>query len=164
MSQTPWYKQFWPWFLMFFPVVTIVGCVLLVLLAVGNGPDMVVDDYYKKGKAINLELDKYNKAKALFLHGNMAIDGDLVTFTFTKGDYDTISAIKLSAYHATQEAKDVETTLTKNARGGFSGILPTELTGRYTLFLSPMDDSWKLKHSITLPDNTPFTVAPNFKK
>ena len=67
MKPTPWYKNFWPWFLISFPLAAIIGCAGLIYMAIGNGPDMVVDDYYKKGKAINLELSKFNKAKALYL-------------------------------------------------------------------------------------------------
>jgi len=73
MQPTPWYKNFWPWFLIFFPSAAIIGCISLFFTAIGNGPDMVVDDYYKKGKAINLELTKFDKAKALYLHGELNV-------------------------------------------------------------------------------------------
>ena len=59
-------------------------------MAIGNGPDMVIDDYYKKGKAINLELSKFNKAKALYLHGDLNVADDKVTFVFTKGDASNV--------------------------------------------------------------------------
>ena len=89
MQPTPWYKNFWPWFLIFFPLAAIIGCITLIITAVGNGPDMVVDDYYKKGKAINLELTKFEKAKALFLHGKLNVTNERASFAFTKGDYRT---------------------------------------------------------------------------
>ena len=108
MKPTPWYKHFWPWFLMFFPVATIVACIGLVVFAVGNGPDMVVDDYYKKGKAIDLELSKFNKAKALYLHGDLNVESDFVEFKFTKGDFSKVTALKASFYHRTIKKHDFE--------------------------------------------------------
>ena len=112
MQPTPWYKNFWPWFLIFFPLAAIIGCISLFITAIGNGPDMVVDDYYKKGKAINLELIKFDKAKALYLHGDLNVSDERVSFKFTKGDTSNIHALKLSFFHRTIKAHDFEATLT----------------------------------------------------
>ncbi|CCQ12133.1 Putative analog of CcoH, COG3198 [Pseudoalteromonas luteoviolacea B = ATCC 29581] len=163
MNPTPWYKNFWPWFLMFFPLVTIVACVLLVFVAVGNGPDLVVDDYYKKGKAINLELTKFDKAKALYLHGDLTVSDNRAVFTFTKGDHSKVTAIKASFYHRTIKIHDFSTTLLKNADGQFTATLQQFEPGAYTVFLQPMDESWKLKENIHLPTENTVSISPEYK-
>ncbi len=50
---TPWYKQFWPWFLIAVPLITLVMGGVLLKLAISTEDSLVVDDYYKEGKAIN---------------------------------------------------------------------------------------------------------------
>ena len=160
----PWYKQFWPWFLLFFPLVTIIACIGLITFAVGNGPDMVVDGYYKKGKAINLELSKFNKAKALYLHGDLDIDQERVVFRFTKGDASKVAALNIGLYHRTIEEKDIRFRLTQNARGEFTALLDSPIPqGAYTVFITPFDDSWKLKENIQLPLNGTVKVDPEYK-
>jgi hypothetical protein len=163
MNPTPWYKNFWPWFLMFFPLATIVACVVLVMVAVGNGPDMVVDDYYKKGKAINLELTKFDKAKALYLHGDLQVDSDYIKFKFTKGDHSKVQALKAAFYHRTIKKYDFTTTLLPNANGEFTSVLDPIQQGAYTVFLEPMDGSWKLKENLQLPTSDLIQISPEYK-
>ncbi|MBQ4809887.1 FixH family protein [Pseudoalteromonas luteoviolacea] len=163
MNPTPWYKNFWPWFLMFFPLVTIIACVILVTVAVGNGPDMVVDDYYKKGKAINLELSKFNKAKALYLHGDLRIENDRVSFNFTKGDHSKVNALKVSFYHRTIKEYDFSLTLLANASGAFTGLLEEPHQGAFTVFIEPMDGSWKMKENLQLPSESLISITPQYK-
>ncbi|MBQ4876461.1 FixH family protein [Pseudoalteromonas luteoviolacea] len=163
MNPTPWYKNFWPWFLMFFPLVTIIACVFLVTYAVGNGPDMVVDDYYKKGKAINLELSKFNKAKALYLHGDLIVENDKISFDFTKGDRSNVNALKVSFYHRTIKEYDFSTTLLANASGTYTALLDKEHSGAFTVFIEPMDGSWKMKENLQLPTDKPVSITPQYK-
>jgi hypothetical protein len=37
----PWYRQFWPWFLIALPGSTVIGCAITIWLAVTN-PDTIV--------------------------------------------------------------------------------------------------------------------------
>ena len=54
--QTPWYKQFWPWFLITVPVLTVIMSGFLIHFATSGEDSLVIDDYYKEGKAINITL------------------------------------------------------------------------------------------------------------
>ncbi|KZN61595.1 CcoH-like protein [Pseudoalteromonas luteoviolacea S4060-1] len=148
---------------MFFPLVTIIACVILVSVAVGNGPDMVVDDYYKKGKAINLELSKFNKAKALYLHGDLRVENDRVSFNFTKGDHSKVNALKVSFYHRTIKEYDFSLTLLANASGAFTGLLEKPHQGAFTVFIEPMDGSWKMKENLQLPTKSLISITPQYK-
>ncbi len=163
MKVVPWYKQFWPWFLISLPVISIVACAGLIYIAVNKGPDMVVDDYYKKGKAINLELSKYDKAKALYLHGELKIIGDRVSFRFTKGDYKNTPSLKLSFYHRTIKALDRSLMLTANASGEYTALTEDLAKGSYTVFIEPFDGLWKLKENIALPNEQAIAVSPQYK-
>ena len=53
----PWYRQFWPWFIIALPTVVVIASLLTVYIAVSH-PDPLVDgDYYRHGLTINERLD-----------------------------------------------------------------------------------------------------------
>lgn len=163
MSASPWYKQFWPWFIISVPLSAIVACITMLVYMSDKGPSMVVDDYYKKGKSINLELSKFDRAKALFLHADLTINDGVVKVFFTKGDVQNAPALKVSFYHKTLKEYDLNMVLTPNAAGAYSGVTEALKDDRYTVFIEPMDGSWKLKENIQLPYNDIFKIKPEYK-
>jgi hypothetical protein len=62
---TPWYKQFWPWFLMALPASAVVAGIATVVIAMTNPDGLVKDDYYKAGLGINRTLEREQQAAAL---------------------------------------------------------------------------------------------------
>ena len=61
---TPWYKQFWPWFLMALPATAVVGGIITIVIAMTNPDGLVQDDYYKAGLGINRTLEREQQALA----------------------------------------------------------------------------------------------------
>ncbi|MEQ8516343.1 MAG: FixH family protein, partial [Chromatocurvus sp.] len=43
----PWYRQFWPWFLIVLPGTVVVASIATLIIAVRGSDDLVVDEYYK---------------------------------------------------------------------------------------------------------------------
>ncbi len=58
----PWYRQFWPWFLIALPGSVVIASLSTLYIANRYSDDLVVDDYYKDGLAINVELGKQRVA------------------------------------------------------------------------------------------------------
>src|SRR5690606_40709111 len=52
----PWYKQFWPWFLISILVFAVVIGLGLLYVSMLNPDSMVRDNYYKEGRAINMHM------------------------------------------------------------------------------------------------------------
>src|SRR5690348_1011427 len=71
----PWYKEPWPWFLMFGPFVVVVAGFTTAWLAIRSNDGLVADDYYKQGLAINQQLQRDHKAGELGLHGDLMRSG-----------------------------------------------------------------------------------------
>lgn len=63
----PWYTHRWPWLLMLGPASVVVAGAVATWLALGHPDAMVVDDYYKQGKAINQDLRRDRVASSLGL-------------------------------------------------------------------------------------------------
>lgn len=159
-STLPWYKQFWPWFLIVVPVVTLGLSVMLITLAVNTEDSLVIDDYYKKGKAINMQLDKIERARQMGLEAKLHIDGNEVKLRWVAGKPTDGSALEMQFHHATLEAKDFKLMLVQDASGTYVGDAEQLLEGRWRLTLLPFHQQWKIQQSVTLPQERDFTFKP----
>lgn len=72
----PWYKEPWPWILMAFPVASVIVGIFFFQAAVRSDDGLVTDDYYTKGKAINMELKRDNVAANLGITGQVMVGAD----------------------------------------------------------------------------------------
>ena len=70
----PWYKQFWPWFLLGILSLSIVMSTTFLVLSITSFDGMVEDNYYKVGKAINETLEQDDRAEALNMVAELRID------------------------------------------------------------------------------------------
>src|SRR5688572_10359806 len=72
----PWFKEPWPWILMSGPAVVVVAGAFTIWLAFVSSDGLVADDYYKRGLAINQELQRDRVAAERSLTAEMnASDG-----------------------------------------------------------------------------------------
>lgn len=146
-----WYKQFWPWFLITIPLCSMILSFNMLRFAYNGDDSMVVDDYYKQGKAINISLEKIEKAKALNIHSLLTVSGDQLTLTFPQGQPQDGSALRLSFYHVTQQHKDQAYDLIKDAAGVYRATAARDLSGKWRVVLQPHDSQWKIQQTLTLP-------------
>jgi len=151
-NKESWFKQFWPWFLIALPMVAVVGSISLVFTAMEQKPDMVVDDYYTKGKAINNDFALINRAKELQIHASIEHNDNALWIRLA--GLETNASISLSLYHATLATRDITTMLTANAKGDYHFETDQDLTGKWTLRIEPFDKAWRLQKTIRLPSET----------
>ncbi|BDX06540.1 FixH family protein [Planctobacterium marinum] len=155
-----WYKQFWPWFLITVPAVSIVLGFTIVYLAITSENSMVSDDYYKEGKAINQSISKKRMAKQLNLVAGLTIEEDSVKVNFKQALPPDSAAIKLDFFHATLEDRDFFVMLTRNAEGDYSGNLPGSVDGKWRVTLTPFDESWKIRQTVAFPRTDEIILEP----
>src|SRR5690625_454185 len=72
---TPWYRQFWPWFLLGMLGSVVVACGITLYIAVANPDSLVRDNYYREGLAINQELAASSRARELGLRAGLGWGG-----------------------------------------------------------------------------------------
>jgi uncharacterized protein len=151
-NKKSWFKQFWPWFLIGLPMVAVVGSINLLITAMDNKPDMVVDDYYTKGKAINNDFALINRAKELNIRADITqTDNELLISLQGLKDKSSVS---FSLYHSTLAKRDISVMLTADGRGNYHFESDKDLTGKWNLRIEPFDKSWRLQKTITLPRET----------
>ena len=49
-DEKPWYKQFWPWFIMFIPACGVVAGIATVIIASHHAPQMTSDNIERFGR------------------------------------------------------------------------------------------------------------------
>ena len=121
---------------------------------------MVIDDYYKEGRGINLQIQKLQQAKTLDISTKTQVFADFVEVTFISGSPKDGEALNLDFFHSTQKFKDFSVTLLRDANGVYRAPLSNDVSGKWQLSLHPFDESWKIQKVIALPQTNAFDLKP----
>jgi hypothetical protein len=154
IQATPWYRQFWPWFIMVPPAASVIGGFLTFFLA-GGEPSMVVDDYGRIAMATEQRAERARHAEELGLAARIMLDSDpsgsiqQVTLTLTQraGAGDQTGDLVLKLIHPLLEEQDLTILLT-GSRGQYVGRLERP-PGRYYVSLTDLAGTWRLTGELT---------------
>jgi hypothetical protein len=147
----PWYAQRWPWLLMLGPAAVVVAGAYTTWLAVKTPDAMVVDDYYKQGKAINQDLrrDRQASALGLALHARFVggrLEGEL------SGHGQVLAApFRIMLAHPTQPHKDRTLLVVPGVLGRFSVALPGLEHTHWQVVAEGAQRDWRLARSWDWP-------------
>ncbi len=155
----PWYKQFWPWFLIILPLTVVVWTVITVVIFSQNSVSLVTEDYYKKGKGINIDITKINVAKELQLGAAISSDGNSIVIKFDKGQLEHYPAITAMFAHRTLPDRDFSQMITSDAKGVYRFELGHELQGPWFIELTPHDKKWLVQGRVTFPSSAPVLLT-----
>ena len=103
-----WYREFWVWVLIALPASAVVGGMITLYLAVSSSDGLVVDDYYERGKAINLELGRDQTAANRHLQALVRIDAlkGRVTVGLESSEHLHPGHLSLLLLHPTRAGQD----------------------------------------------------------
>ncbi len=82
----PWYRQFWPWFIIALPCAAVIGSIATAIIASQDGVNLVAEDYYKQGKEINQDLSKFDRAEALGIRIELTVNDKELTLKPLSGE------------------------------------------------------------------------------
>lgn len=175
----PWYRYGWPWFLISFPCISIALGSVMLFLAFGTNNSLVVDDYYKQGKAINVRIEKDRVASLLGLQGELNSTSEGLVFQMQQNAPEALPAalakrakllaaghvwpetLLLRWVHVTQAQKDGQVQMTAIGGGRFiaqSAVLPAD--GKFRLHIQPLQHASRVDGKVSessvngLPDET----------
>jgi uncharacterized protein len=160
--ELPWYKQFWPWFLIALPSSVVIAGISTAIIAFSGADPLVHDNYYKKGLALNQSNEQVSIAKSRGIALNISIEKDLngqeqlIMGLKLSGDFLEHSAenndIKLRFSHPTIKNRDFTIELDKTSLQQVK--LPSKVTGKWHLTLSNEPQTWLLRQSVFLQPDT----------
>ena len=165
-DQLPWYRQFWPWFLMAPPAVAVLVGISFFLVAAHDPDGLVEDDYYKVGLGINQDLGKAQRAAELGLTATIQVEkeGDgrylSVRFTHHLGSLPP-GLLQVRMLHPTRAHQDATLLLEKEGEGVYrTPLLPEIKPGNWHVLLEPADQHWRLQGRLKLPTATEADLSP----
>lgn len=146
----PWYKQFWPWFIICMLGSVVIASLITVYIAVDGSDDLVNDNYYKDGLAINMELVQDELARELAIKAEITVTEDNVTIDLNKqGALPDWLVLKF--FHPASDKQDQHVELKKQADGRYlaDNAIPHQ---RFYLRLNGVEGekTWRLNGEIDL--------------
>lgn len=149
-DKLPWYKQFWPWFLIAIPATSVVTGIVLITLAVNGRDTLVRDDWYKDGMAINQRLEKRDKAKnaGIKAYFSFNTDDNIVTLRLDNLNPAQDSGLQLELIHPTLEQRDIHAPLFKTPDNRYFAKLTAAPSGFYYALLSSSQGQWEIEGQI----------------
>jgi len=142
----PWYRQFWPWFLIAIPGMSVVFSVTTAVLAIREPQAMVVDDYARIGLATHRKQARDERASELGLTGQLSVAGEPPRIAVTLAasqPMDSPDTLFLTLSHPTLSAQDLRLELTRSGEA-WSGQVTAMPGSRSYVLIEPVSGEWRL--------------------
>ncbi|MDR0777777.1 MAG: FixH family protein [Azonexus sp.] len=144
-DDAPWYKQRWPWFLMAGPAIVVVAGFVTLWYAINSPNDLVTDDYYKEGMAINQRLQRDHQVRSLGLHADvMRSDRNLRLMLSATSQVELPAAIVLRLDHPTLANLDQRVEMIAEGAGFYDGKLSADIVGKWLVTIEDPAGQWRL--------------------
>lgn len=142
----PWYKQFWPWFIIAIPASSVAAGMVMLHLAIDGADTLVRDDWYKDGMAINQRLDKQNRAREAGLKAFFSFDQEenIVKLRIDNLDAQQVPSLSLDLVHPTLAQRDIKVQLYRAPDNTYFAKLPRTPAGLYYAQIRSVEDAWEI--------------------
>ena len=156
---TPWYRQFWPWFLMAGPAIVVVAAIASAWIAVSSSDGLVADEYYKEGLKASETLAKSDRARVLGIAAHMSLGQDELRLRLS-GKPDFVMPPKLDATlsHPTRAGVDQHVNL-ELKDGVYAGALNLPTSGHWLLLIEDDAKTWRLMATVLLPSSGEIVIG-----
>lgn len=144
---TPWFRQFWPWFVISIPAATVCACLVTITIAVTTADALVVE----KGRGVDVQTDEFlrqaQRARDLGVEADLSVDavsGALILVTERLPATSDGETLRLEFAHPTMADRDFSLVLTPTAEENtHTAFLPSRLNGRWYVSLEQAGD-WRV--------------------
>lgn len=147
----PWYRHRWPWLIMLGPAAVIVAGIHTTWIAFTMQDALVVDDYYKQGKAINMDLRRDRVAASLQMRMSLRYDAAAGKLLGSVSGISRDVKLKISLIHSTQPDKDVKLIAHPDQDGHFAVDLPLLDMARWQVLVENENRDWRLNGAWSWP-------------
>lgn len=149
-DSTPWYRQFWPWFLIALPATAVVASFATLAIALSDPDPLVRDDWYAHGSRINQTLERERLAAEQDIRASLRLDDSGRGLQLVLHGTESVDSLTLALRHPTRGQRDIQLTLRRGSDGTFVGSADRRLDGTWDASLEPSDAPWGLRARIWL--------------
>ena len=159
LHSKPWYREFWPWFLISLPATAVIAGVTTVWIATTSADGLVVGDYYKAGLAINQTLARDDAAHALALTATLQGDDNALALTLAGRLQAYPDQLSLTLAHPTRQGQDQTLAFSHAGGGHYRASLPAMPAGKWHALLTDAAATWRLSGVLHTPFSQPVTLT-----
>ena len=156
-----WYREPLVWLIITFPLTAVIAGFFTLYLAIISKDGLVVDDYYQKGKEINMSLARDRAAAQQGLRAGVTLDAAkqevVVQLSSTKGQ-PLPDRLDLRWLHATRAGFDRTQMLIRSPDGRYRSAFPELAPGHWYVQVEAQD--WRLQGSLHVPADTRLELKP----
>jgi hypothetical protein len=155
-----WYREPWVWLLIALPASAVIGGMVTIYLAIVSSDGLVEDDYYKRGKTINLELARDQVAAHQELQAIVGINSQTGQVTVRLESRDQLFPERVSflLLHPTRAGKDQRIELEPDVKGVYIGTARPVEAASWHVQLETGD--WRLSGRMQLPGQATLRLVP----
>lgn len=158
----PWYRQFWPWFIITPPLTGIMLGVVLVTAATHDPDGLIVGDYYKEGRGINQSIERVQFAESLGLSAQATVEENRVWIHLTSAVPIPPQELTLAFRHPTRDRKDRILDLQYDAgKNRYFADFGELRSAFWHMNLEPLDASWRLRGRMQELEATEVSLIPS---
>lgn len=164
-ASNTWYRNPLVWMMIAFPAWSVIAGISTVVLAFQVFDGVVVDDYYARGKAINVTIERDVAAQRRGLTALATLTpadggaGQAIEVRLTALDIASLPAtLRLAFLHSTHGGADVQVDLQRQAPGLYRGALPPLAQGKFYLQVEAED--WRLVGALRQPAESTASLGP----
>ena len=159
LHSKPWYREFWPWFLISLPATAVIAGLTTVWIAARSADGLVVGDYYKAGLAINQTLARDNAAYAMALSATLKNEDGALLLTLAGRMPAYPEQLSLTLAHPTRSGMDQTLTLHHAGNGHYRAALPGMPAGKWHVLLVDGTSTWRISGIVHMPLDQPATLS-----
>ena len=143
-TERPWYREFWVWFVIAFPLAAVIAGISTVVIAVNTSDSLVLDGFQKVGLVARRETALEREALRLNIAVNASFDRVTGQVTVRLGGDSEPDSITLGLFHATRRDLDRTTVLTRDAAGLYRGNIGADIKGHWYVQISDSAGAWRV--------------------
>ncbi|MDN3523463.1 FixH family protein [Halomonas ramblicola] len=160
---TPWYKQFWPWFLIGLLLSSVAFSLTYLAFSIRYFDGSVGGDYYERGLAINEQLAKQEHAQELGLSASLRVDARTGDVVVDLAGERQPKQLHLALIFPTDSDFDRELVLDQVRGGRYVTTIDEPLRHRWYLQLQPEAGEaaeWRLTGEARFPSDDETALVP----
>ena len=152
-DQKPWYKHPHLWLVICLPIISVVVSLSFARTAFLNKADIVRDDWYMDGKALEQDLSRDTAAAAANLRAQISISPQGQVDAILSHNPNTAVPPQLDLYffHPIKAKKDHKIILKRREDGHYQGQLDAELLKPSNYHVELDGYLWRLSSRVDLP-------------
>ncbi len=140
----PWYRQLWPWLLISIPGVAVIAGMFMLYLAIEGADSLVVDDYYKQGKAINQQIARDEQAAQMHLLARVRADAAGTTLRIEGDGFKSPAVLQGRIVHIARAELDQPLQFSRTADGNYLSSVKLPEQGWWRLHIEDPAGRWRL--------------------